>query len=190
MCNNYTNMNKVLYFTLGLLIFMACSQDNEKADVAHYKTQGDSVANAMQQLLLKNVREAVSDSGFAYAVDYCQANAGHIIGTGEKNANIRSIERKTDKPRNQNNALVTDQDKAVFKYFKSTPNDTAVVLADEVVYYKPIHVMMPTCLKCHGKKENLDPELLETVNEKYPRDLAVDYEQGELRGMWKIALPR
>jgi hypothetical protein len=43
------------------------------------------------------------------------------------------------------------------------------------------------CLNCHGDKiTQIKPDTWKTLQEKYPADLAFDYKEGELRGIWHL----
>lgn len=101
---------------------------------------------------------------------------------------ILSLQRLSDKNRNPKNILFTDMDKSVFEYFKTTAKDTVVIKNDSIIYYKPIKIMMPTCLKCHGEYENIDTPTIKNILLKYPNDKAMNYKEGDLRGLWKIKL--
>jgi len=182
-------MKKVPYLIIVILFLTGCYQ-NKRTDITQYKVIGDSIATTVQGNLLKNVSKAVADSGFIYAVEFCHLNAENITQAVAGNNNIISIQRISDLNRNPKNAIKTAQDSIVFEYFKVASKDTAVVLSEKVVYYKPINIMMPTCLKCHGEKNSMDPLLFKTIKSKYPEDLAMGYEEGDLRGMWKITMER
>ena len=39
------------------------------------------------------------------------------------------------------------------------------------------------CLKCHGAVEKIDPKVKETIAKKYPDDKAVNFKEGDLRGV-------
>ncbi|WP_017305178.1 Tll0287-like domain-containing protein [Spirulina subsalsa] len=51
-------------------------------------------------------------------------------------------------------------------------------------YFRRINVEA-SCLACHGAKENR-PKF---VQEKYPQDLAFDFQVGDLRGMYSVFVP-
>lgn len=51
-------------------------------------------------------------------------------------------------------------------------------------YYRRINVEA-SCLACHGTK-NSRPQF---VQEKYPQDLAYDFKEGDLRGMYGVFIP-
>jgi hypothetical protein len=52
-------------------------------------------------------------------------------------------------------------------------------------YYRRINVE-PSCLACHGRK-NARPQF---VKDKYPQDLAFDFNVGDLRGMYSVFIPQ
>ncbi|MGC9524286.1 MAG: Tll0287-like domain-containing protein [Limnospira sp.] len=54
-----------------------------------------------------------------------------------------------------------------------------------VRYYRRIDVEA-SCLGCHGAKESR-PEF---VKNKYPQDLAFDFKEGDLRGMYAVFIPK
>jgi hypothetical protein len=61
----------------------------------------------------------------------------------------------------------------------------------DVIFYKPIMISMPTCLKCHGKPNiDIDEATLKAIAEKYPNDLATGYNLSDLRGAWKITFKK
>jgi len=48
--------------------------------------------------------------------------------------------------------------------------------------YVPI-VVEKGCLKCHGPREAMDPQIRSMIAKKYPQDKAVDFHEGDLRGV-------
>jgi hypothetical protein len=54
-------------------------------------------------------------------------------------------------------------------------------------YVKAIKVASP-CLNCHGNPEKMSPEILATIAEKYPDDMATGYKVGDLRGVFTVSL--
>lgn len=47
---------------------------------------------------------------------------------------------------------------------------------------RPILVGKKTCLRCHGKVNAVLPETIKRIREVYPKDAAIGYEVGDLRG--------
>ena len=55
-------------------------------------------------------------------------------------------------------------------------------------YLKAI-AMKPPCLACHGPESQITPEVRTVLSERYPHDLATDYQLGDLRGAISIKEP-
>lgn len=156
----------------------------------------DSISNIAQATLLQNVGRAMKAGGPVYAVDFCNIQAVPLMDSVSK-ANHVKVERMTDKNRNSNNTLKTENDLSAWDKFKNTfakskkPVPFVVEENQTLVYYKPIAIGMPTCLKCHGApNQDIDVATAEKIKEKYPDDLATNYKMGDFRGMWKVTLDR
>ncbi len=54
-------------------------------------------------------------------------------------------------------------------------------------YMKPIYVSM-ACLKCHGEREKIRPEIMKFLEMRYPYDEAFGYKEGDLRGGISIVI--
>lgn len=182
-------MKKTIFFVLIIMIAIGCKNTKNKSE-EQYKKIGDSIATNTQALLLKNLTTTINEKGMRKALEYCNINAEKIINTKRDNFKILSIQRLSDKNRNPKNKLFSDLDKSIFDHFKSSSNDTAILQYNAVVYYKPIKIMMPSCLKCHGNKDELDIAAWSSINDLYPNDLAINYKEGDLRGIWKIIIKK
>jgi hypothetical protein len=53
--------------------------------------------------------------------------------------------------------------------------------------YRPL-VVIKQCLLCHGDPANLAPGVQEALKVFYPRDTAVDYKEGDWRGLMRVTL--
>jgi hypothetical protein len=53
----------------------------------------------------------------------------------------------------------------------------------------PIH-LQPACLLCHGPREQIQPEVLDALAQRYPQDEATGFELDELRGWFWVEVPR
>ncbi len=186
---------------LALLLITTAFSCRPKADEREkqaFLATADSISVLAQQLLLKNVSEAVQAGGPVMAIDFCSLNAGNLTDSLSI-ANSVIIRRLTDQPRNLENLVRDHPDKAIWSYFQKTvraggsPRDTVISSGapGHLVYYKPILLAMPTCLKCHGDPSvDIGKSTLVKISEKYPEDKAVGYRPGDLRGMWKISATR
>lgn len=145
---------------------------------------------------MTSVLNEVKTKGAAEAVSYCNINASHLMDSTSVLMHTE-VKRLSDRSRNPENSLKTDNDFTVWIDLKDILNDPKFEkkhLIDEeqggaVYYYKAITIGMPTCLACHGKKgSEINEETVAKIASLYPEDKATGYEMGQFRGMWKIKL--
>lgn len=173
-------------------IFSACNDNKvEKLSIQELETTkalGDSIATETQNVLLQNVAKAIQTGGTAHAITFCNEKALPLTDSIATAMNV-TIQRLSDKNRNPLNAITNKADSIAWEKIKT--EKTAFVTQDivgDVYYYKPIVIMMPTCLKCHGNSAEIDTSTLSHIASKYPDDKAKGYSMGDLRGMWKIKI--
>ena len=122
------------------------------------------------------------------AMGFCTAQADSI--TKEINAKLpeyASVRRTAMKTRNSDNAADALDKKVIAEYKASIkaktflPADIKVVKEGETTrVYKPL-VTKGVCLKCHGT--DISKEIQGEITTHYPKDQAVGFKQGSLRGM-------
>jgi hypothetical protein len=56
-------------------------------------------------------------------------------------------------------------------------------------YLRPIVIANPVCLACHGRPEDLAPEVRARLEALYPRDEAAGYRLVDLRGAAPVTIP-
>ena len=174
------------------VVFIGCGENgpapNKPLDTAMAMALGDSISAQAQQVLLKNVSAAMQAGGPEHAVAFCNTRAVPLTDSVAALFDV-DVQRLSDRNRNPDNGIRLPQDRAAWERFAG--DKSAFVQQDAegtVWYYKPITVGMPTCLKCHGGAEDIAEGTRAALAEKYPRDRATGYQQGDLRGMWKIGL--
>lgn len=184
-------LSKITLF-LSIVVLSACNSNNREAlseeDKKELMFLGDSISTEMQNVLLQNVARSIQKGGTDYAVEFCNLNALQITDSVAQKYQA-NIQRLSDKNRNPANAISSKADSLAWQKIKA--NKTDFVTLDEkgeVYYYKPILLAMPTCVKCHGSKEDISGSTQKLIAEKYPNDKAIDYKLGDLRGMWKVKL--
>lgn len=185
-------MWKSILFLLTITALSACSNPKQQTISEEEKEAlmllGDSISMKMQNVLLQNVGKAIQKGGTDYAVEFCNVQAMPLTDSIADNLNVY-IQRLSDKNRNPVNALQTQMDSIAWRKMKSEKTDfTTQDKNGEVYYYKPILIGMPTCIKCHGGKNDIPVSTQKIIGQKYPNDKAVGYQMGDLRGMWKIKL--
>jgi hypothetical protein len=179
---------------LATLFFASCNSVQQKAtetgngiDTADLLQKGDTITALVQKVLLANVMTAMKTGGPVNAVSFCNVHAIPLTDSMAVEYNC-IIQRVSDKYRNQANKLSEADADILVKMSSFNPMKPVLVSENgRVVYYKPIKIAMPACLKCHGSAGNeIDSKTLEIINQKYPNDLATGYKEGDLRGLWKI----
>ena len=189
-----------IYYMGIFAIIVACNNNkNTKADSANeeqlaFYAKADSISMLAQQELLKEVSSAIQQSGPAYAVDFCSTHALPITDSIAR-ANGIQLQRLSDRNRNPQNKLEELLDKQAWDSLQgllSAGTKNASLqwkdAAQHPVFYKPIVLGMPTCLKCHGNPlEDIEAPTMDIIRTRYPDDLATGYRLGMLRGIWKIS---
>lgn len=149
--------------------------------------RGDSIAQVAFQTLSGELKNAMQRGGVKEAVKYCRVNAYPLTDSvGEQFGT--ELMRVAEKYRNPQNAL-TDFDTEHFAAMKQGKQKMLVLHGGNAVFYKRID-LAPQCLSCHGVpgKDIADTDY-DFIKEKYPKDQAVNFKPGDLRGMWKITFP-
>lgn len=88
----------------------------------------------------------------------------------------------SDRPRNINN-MANDFELSEIKYFKENPSESDKFTQKKGVFYytKPMYIK-PSCLQCHGKREDTIPSIRENYATAY------DYKLGDIRGLVNIEI--
>lgn len=148
-----------------------------------------NIALATKQELGKNLMGAIQSKGTLYALEFCHEKALPITDSLAK-LNQISIQRVSDKnrnPRNKANAietvLIADFQKQISN--QKEPQVVKQTIGNQNFYYYPI-ITNSMCIQCHGNKSKISPEVLKKIQILYPNDLAVGYQENQVRGIWKI----
>ena len=148
----------------------------------------DSLIGVVQMQLISKLTGTIEEKGLVAAAEFCSAHAQDLTDSLSEVLGY-SIRRVSDKHRNPKNSLDTYDLEVMqaFRVSKEAGNmSTAQLNNANKTYYKPILLGMPVCLKCHGTIQERDAEAYEVIRRVYPADLAIDYELGDLRGMWVV----
>ncbi|MDO4228914.1 MAG: DUF3365 domain-containing protein [Capnocytophaga sp.] len=190
---------KSFYLSLIVALLVSCNSSPKvlsEIEKEKYIALGNKITTETQKFLLMNVSEKIKEVGFAGAVDFCNENAVKL--TNSLADNTFEIKRLSNKNRNRSNKISSEIDQKAWKKISVLMKDSSkpekhLLLEDndKVYYYKAIPLGMPTCLVCHGSKQDEIPaEVQQIIATKYPDDKATDYKMGELRGIWKMTFER
>lgn len=153
---------------------------------------GKKILRATASTFQKELKRAIVEKGISGAVDYCHLNATDLVKKYEDSLGV-SIMRVTDRPRNPADTL-SGIDKEIWEAYEYSPNaDAQLQELDEktLILTKPITISTGLCLNCHGNPgSTITDENYKLIQSKYPQDKAIGYEVGDLRGMWRIIIPK
>jgi len=135
------------------------------------------------------LKKTIKEKGLAEAMQLCNIKA---IPLTDSLAMVyhASIKRVSDKARNPNNvANETELNKiATFKKIIANGEEMKPIIEtknDSVYFYYPI-VTNGMCLQCHGKKEDVNKDVLASLKKGFPEDNALGYSENQVRGIWSI----
>jgi len=123
------------------------------------------------------------------ALAFCTGSADRI--TKEVNAKLPAyakVRRTALKVRNESVNKPDATDVKVMKDYEAsianktfTPKDIKVIQEGNTTrIYKPL-LIKGVCLKCHGS--DLNPKIASALKSAYPKDKAINFKEGELRGV-------
>jgi hypothetical protein len=203
--------NFVIGILVSVLFFSACSnqqtqQNNEKKTAEINRIQltdsvknaliqrGDNIAKHAQAAFQTKLKKAIKSGGKEYAISFCNTKAMQITDSVSSNQNvqIRRLAKKYRNPLNETNEIESEIYKTYILEWLKRETLYPKIIANEQghpVYYRPIGIQ-PVCLNCHGKLgKDIPSSLAEKIAALYPGDKAIDFNKGELRGMWAITFP-
>lgn len=153
---------------------------------------GQDIAMKTQQILGKNLMNAINSQGSEYAVSFCSTKAISLTDSMAIELNA-SVKRVSDKNRNPNSGANRAELDYITKAKQSlsngeSPKPQLSVSGDKQIGYYPI-LMNQMCMQCHGQTStDISPETLSKINELYPTDRATGYLPNQLRGIWVVEM--
>lgn len=178
---------------LLVLTLSACRYNNSvNIEVSSIEKEADDIVTKTFDTLKKTLVTTISEKGVPGAVEVCNIHAISLTGVYSKKG--FSIKRATDRPRNQNNLADSTEQRIIslLSQIKNSNKQLSPILEKDSKgvfhYYKPI-IIQGMCLSCHGKKsEQILDDTWKMIAAKYPVDSAVNYSEGDLRGIWHVSI--
>lgn len=154
--------------------------------------RGKAISSQAFALLSSNLLQAVRQSGVSNALPFCSAQAIPLTSLVARTNGVvlRRVSHKARNPANLAGAaeLSLIQEYATNKVMGRSLEP--VVLATSpatVTYYAPILIATNFCLQCHGELDkDLSIDHLAVIRRLYPRDEAIGFKLGDVRGLWRI----
>ncbi|HFX18259.1 MAG TPA: DUF3365 domain-containing protein [Flavobacteriales bacterium] len=160
-------------------------------DQKAYKMKGMIIAKTAFKTFKGKIQATAQRDGMPAVVDFCHDNAIKLTDSIAKANNV-VIKRTSHKLRNPQNKPDIDEEAVINEYFKDQKEGKPmepVVLKDTegyVHFYAPIKIKA-ACLQCHGQPgKQIHDDIYQLIKQKYPNDQAVEFKEGDLRGIWDI----
>lgn len=201
---NNKHFPMIIIIIIVSLILVNCQNkdysvtDPTPEEAAKIQTIGDTLSMTLLSKLKGELIKAISEGGAVEAIQVCNSKAIPLTEEIAKLSNYPvEIKRTSSKYRNPQNAP-DEIEKNALEYFEEL-NETNKPLPDNYLkkvekdghisfrYYKPIKIG-GLCLTCHGNPDKMEPELIKTIDELYPNDMARGYQGGDFRGIVSITI--
>ena len=191
-------MRYVGVFIIGLLLIQCASKDEvvtptySEEELEVYRESGLETAMTTKAELGSVLIPTVTQKGTVQALEFCNIMAIPLTDNVSM-ASDRIVYRVSDKPRNPNNqaneqelTYIASAKEKIIAGEVVTPKVFA--LGDKVIGYYPI-MTNQFCLQCHGNPGNeITEETFTAIQEIYPRDKAIGYTDGEIRGIFVVEM--
>ena len=150
---------------------------------------GLEYALSTKKILGQNLMGTIQKEGTLAALNFCNIKAMPLTDSMATKLNA-FIKRVSDKPRNPKNKANNEELTYINKYKKQVSlnlevKPTIIEKGGKVQFYYPI-TTNSMCLQCHGDSKSIDPEVRRKTLSLYPNDMAYDYAENQVRGIWSI----
>ena len=159
------------------------------------KKKGAAIAIQTQVELGKALKAALEKGGPENAIEFCNLEALRITDSiaSSEEVIVKRLAKKNRNPKNEMDEVESKIFKQyIFDYLNKRNLDPRIALNSEghPVYYKPI-ITNNMCLTCHGTPgSTMSNDLAGKIREIYPDDKAINFEDGQPRGMWAITFTK
>jgi hypothetical protein len=143
--------------------------------------------------LLPTLQSAMQNGGPLNAIDVCAVEAPKIAQQLSEESGW-NVNRVSLKARNSSTATPDLWETQVLRMFdqrQQMGEAPATLNVSEIVNgnfrYMQAQATAPLCLTCHGSEVSAD--VLQAIRAKYPNDLAIGYQAGQIRGAISLRKP-
>lgn len=153
--------------------------------------RGDLVIISLQDAMLAELTRDMDQGGPALAVRSCHLDTTSAAYRIAKQEGIEAG-RTSDRLRVPTNMPKPWAAPLVAQHAGRRAADVegfAVDLGDRVGVLRPM-AERPICQACHGDRAQMDPRVRQELDERYPRDRALFFKPGEVRGWFWVEVPK
>ena len=175
----------------------AAIPDLDEETITRALDNGRAIAAEAQKELGSRLMRAVGEGGFTNALEVCSVEALPLtrLVADRNGVTIARVSHKARNPLDK----ATPEEMDLIRSFQTLLEEQSEPLipvvqsgdAATVRFYAPILINNPLCLNCHGTEESdIQSATLSTIRRLYPEDQATGFKYGDLRGLWRIDIPR
>lgn len=173
-------------------LYAAPSKEEQKAIQI-----GDDASSKLIKTLGGNLKKKMKEEGPLGAFKYC-SNFAYTLTEDVNKELPNGVKLKRVSIRNRNPLNQPEKDEKDILRGLHMLNASGAVMPDYILqktengtykYYKPLLVNKELCMTCHGDLSK-NPELAAAIRSTYPRDMAKDFQEGDLRGAVVVEIQR
>ena len=155
-----------------------------------YTKKGNEIVALTFDTLRNSLLSAIKTQGIEGAISFCNDKAYPLTATYADSVVIRRAALRyrnaENKPDSLEQLTLDEMSATLLSGGKPTPKVVRHPATHEIHFFKPI-ILQPMCLNCHGAPgKQIQPATLARIQQLYPDDRAVDFKEGDLRGVWHI----
>lgn len=183
----------IVFISFGCTSKQSTSEGTTAAQVipdSVYIKNGNRLIALTFDTLRNSLVDAIGSKGIEEAITFCNEQAYPLTATYTGDSvSIRRTSTHFRNPNNQPDSLeLSVLNKMAGEIQSSLPPKVQLVRksSGEVHFFKPI-MLQAMCLNCHGApNKEIQPATLARIQQLYPSDQAVNFKEGDLRGMWHV----
>ncbi|MBE7482817.1 MAG: DUF3365 domain-containing protein [Polyangiaceae bacterium] len=154
-------------------------------------TKAQGAIGELKKTLSGRLQEAIKSGGHASGIEVCATEAGKLTADLAAKNGVE-IGRSSHKLRNEQNAP-RPWVKAYLSEVAGKPakdvKPAVYDLGDKLGVVEPLPTQA-LCVSCHGAPEGIPAEVKQKLGERYPKDQATGFAEGDLRGVAWVELAK
>lgn len=150
--------------------------------------KGDQIVAETFDTLRRSLLSAIQAKGASGAIAFCSENAVALTSVYSDSVNVRRTALRARNPLNAPDSL----ERHVLQNWEGVvqgggrPGGKVLRTEGQIHYFKPI-MMQAFCMSCHGAPQvDIHPATLAAIKRRYPKDIAINFVEGDLRGSWHL----
>ena len=198
--NTKTLQSRKALFSLVVILFfftlVSCTSNKEQKAATEspipdsvYIHTGNAIVSHTFDTLRNALLNAIGSYGMEGAITFCNEKAFAITNIYADSAVIKRAAMRYRNKNNQPDSLESAVMDEMEKQLSSGVPTVKVIRADsshEIHFFNPI-LLQAMCLNCHGTPgQHIQAPTLARIQKLYPQDRAVNFKEGDLRGVWHI----